>query len=441
MKKIFLLSSSAILLFIIIFVGKRHIGNTAKTNNTKERLLITEEKLDYFLKLADTLRQKTNVPGVGIAIVSNKEIIYSGGVGYLNVQAKTPVTENSLFAIGSGTKLFTGVLAAKLVSKGKLEWKDRIIKHLPDFELGNDYVTKNANIQDAFTHFTGLGRHDSLWKNDRKLSQKQIYKSLKKLSFSSSFREQWEYNNLMYMVMGMLVEEVEQKDWRNMVNDEIFRPLGMNSSKTNYSDFMSSNEKATGYNYTSLNTRPHVDVDAIEGAGSISSTPKDMSKWLAMFVNEGSFEDKTIIEKEQYEYMTQPKSMSLTDSCTVRYYSIALSGNQTMGKKHLGISGAIDGFNSLMLIKPEDGFGIFLNVNNDFHDYKRLIEKYAVNIFVNDNYTRDYDEENRMEATISSNILLHKLNEIFVNEPYDKAIQKFEELKKRVYQFFYRRVS
>ncbi|MEM1124973.1 MAG: serine hydrolase domain-containing protein, partial [Bacteroidota bacterium] len=80
----------------------------------------TEEKLTKFLKIAEDLRIKTQVPGIGLAIVYNNQLIHTGGLGYRDVAQKLPVTENTLFAIGSTTKAFTGVLAAKLVAKGQL---------------------------------------------------------------------------------------------------------------------------------------------------------------------------------------------------------------------------------------------------------------------------------------------------------------------------------
>ena len=74
-----------------------------------------QQKLAYFLHLTDSLRQQTHNPGLALAIVWKGKVLYQGGMGYRDVARKLPVTNNTLFEIGSCSKSFTGVLAAQLV--------------------------------------------------------------------------------------------------------------------------------------------------------------------------------------------------------------------------------------------------------------------------------------------------------------------------------------
>lgn len=354
----------------------------------------TEEKLRYFLTLADSIREKSHTPGVGLAIVHQNKVIYTGGLGLRNRAKKIAVDEKTLFAIGSNTKAFTGVIAAKLVEEGKLKWKDPIIKHLPEFKLAEDYVSRNVTIEDALTHMTGLGRHDTLW-NGKDISREEILEQLQYLSFHGSLRSEWQYNNLMYLVVGMALENIAGKSWGQLIQEEIFDPLGMNNSYTDYQGFMNCSQKSIGYRRDGFSPIAHKNTDNIGPAGSISSTPQDVAKWLELFVNKGKYQGKSFLRPETYEYLTGPKTMGYTDPCTIQYYAIGWGGWNREGKKDLGHGGAIDGQEAFVGIMPEDGFGVFIMTNHNT-DLKYLLGRYATNIFVKDEYTRDFSEEAKL---------------------------------------------
>ena len=89
-----------------------------------------------------------NVPGCAIVIVKNSKVYYIKGYGYRNVKDKLPVTEKTLFAIGSCTKAFTSASACILVDQGKLDLDKPVITYVPDLKLYDDYVTEHATPRD-----------------------------------------------------------------------------------------------------------------------------------------------------------------------------------------------------------------------------------------------------------------------------------------------------
>lgn len=97
-----------------------------------------------------------DVPGVGVAIVKDGEILLSKGYGVKRLGDPDPVDENTLFSIASNSKAFTATSLALLVEQGKLNWEDRVIKHLPWFTLSDDYVTQNLTVRDLLVHHSGL---------------------------------------------------------------------------------------------------------------------------------------------------------------------------------------------------------------------------------------------------------------------------------------------
>lgn len=382
-----------------------------------------KEKLQTFLEVAEDLFEKTELPGAGISIVYDGNVLYTGGLGYANIANKTPVTENSLFFIGSTTKAFTGFATATLVDEKQLEWKAPVINYIPDFTLTEPYIAKHVNLEDLFTHMTGLSRKDELWIGTS-LTRDEVYKQVAELGFDHSFRGEWSYNNHAYAVIGKVLETVAKTSWESLIESTIFKPLGMENSYATHKGFMDDPNHVTGYSRDGKTELAHINTDNIGAAGAISSTPKDIAKWLKMLVNKGSYNGKQLISEDQYDYLTGPKGMSFSDSCTVNYYSIGWGGKQTHGKRTLIHSGAIAGNSARVTVIPDDGFGIFI-MTNQRSDYKAILIDYAESIFVHENFERDL----KREAEIISENRFVQFQVLLLNYGIDTAKQYHDSLQ------------
>ena len=388
-----------ILLFLIPFISFSQ--NQSESNSP--------EKLDSFIALADSLRIQLGVPGVGLVIVNDNKVIYNGGLGYSNLNPKTPVTKNTAFTIGSNTKAFTGVLIAKLVADGKMKWKDPLKKYIPELDLKEDYIENKATIADALSHATGLERNDALWKY-KNMNRDGLLASLKNLDFVADFRSSYVYNNLMFTVAGIAAERAADKSWESLITSEIFLPLGMKDSYTTFNEFINHKNKSIGYKADGLTPEPPVNTTSVAPAGAISSTPEDMSKWLLMLVNDGKHNKTSFLTPESYNYFMSPHTrLSIRNTDELWYQYAGLGGYSKNGKRNLGLSGAIDGQNSKIIIKPDDEFGIMI-MTNKISDYKDLIADYAAEWFLEGKITRQYDREHRIEAIHHSYVIETLLN-------------------------------
>ncbi|MEM9835603.1 MAG: serine hydrolase [Bacteroidota bacterium] len=351
-------------------------------------------KLHYFLEIAEDLFKKAEIPGAGMAIVYNGEIMHTGGFGYLNVEQSRPVTDSTLFIIGSTTKAFTGLAAAKMVEKGLLDWKRPIIHYLPEFTLSEPYVAQHINLEDLFTHMSGLAAKDELWLG-KNISREAVYQQTATLPFAHSFRSSWGYNNHAYVIIGKVIETVAGKSWEEIIQEEILVPLKMNNTQLTHADFLQNADHVTGYFGDGKTVKPHINTDNIAPAGGISSTPKDMAKWIQMLANSGQGQDKPLLTKDAYDYLTTPKRMSFTDTCSVRYYSIGWGGSMTAGDRTLRHNGAMAGNNARVSVMPDDGFGIFI-MTNQRSDYKDILTDYGESIFVHGDFQRDTKREAKL---------------------------------------------
>ncbi|MEL6256417.1 MAG: serine hydrolase domain-containing protein [Bacteroidota bacterium] len=358
--------------------------------NVSPDTLSTQEKLQRFLEIADSLRMLSNTPGAGFAIVYDHKALYQGGIGYRDRENKLPVTENTLFAIGSCTKAFTGVLAARLVDKNLLEWEKPIKTYLPSFSLKESYASEHANMRDLMTHRVGISRSDGVWLNNPKISREELYLQLPGLDFDHSFRDKSSYNNLMVMVAGMVEEKLGEKKWEELIKSEVFQQLGMHESTASYRAFMSYKERSIGYKPNGKKTIEHRNIDIVGPAGAIGSTPKNLVNWLLMFINQGKHKSDSFLSKEQFDYITGPQAIN--DHIFPSFWGIGWAVVYVNGQKILNHDGGIDGQNAYALIFPDKGFGIFITTNHRSL-YKNLMAEYAENIFLKNKTQRNYQQE------------------------------------------------
>ena len=89
---------------------------------------------------------------MSIAVVKDGSLIFSKGYGERDIITKEKVDTQTLFAICSTTKAMTAAALAMLVDEGKIQWEDKVIDHMPEFQLYDPYVTREIRIKDLLTH-------------------------------------------------------------------------------------------------------------------------------------------------------------------------------------------------------------------------------------------------------------------------------------------------
>ena len=352
----------------------------------------TLPKLEEFQSVADALMDKSGTPGAAIAIVYDDKV-HSFTLGHSNLETRTPVTKDTLFAIGSCSKAFTGVLAAKLVSESKLKWEQPVKEIEPRFRMSQQYATNHTTIKDIFTHHTGLARHDMLW-FDSSMTRGELLDKLPFLEMGTGFRERYNYNNLMFSVGGNILEKVSGKPWDELIRKRIFEPLGMKHSNTSYREFIAAPNRSTGYEPDGRTPVPHRNVDTVAPAGAIGSTLGDMTIWLKMLATSGKHHENEFLSNEEFDYLTSAQAVvRATDD---NFYGIGWNVHWKNGKKSVGHGGGIDGQNCFIKFIPESKFGIVV-LANEQSDFDDLLVEYAADIFVHGGLERDAEKEQAME--------------------------------------------
>lgn len=251
---------------------------------------ITSQKIDSLV--ADAL-VKFNVAGVAVAIVKDGKVIHSKGYGLADINTKNTVNENTNFQIASNTKAFTTTALAILEEKGTIKWTDKVIDHIPEFKMYDDYVTRNFNIQDLLTHRSGLGLGigDLMFFPDGSdFTIKDVVTSFQYFKPVSAFRTQFDYDNLLYMVAGEIIARASGMSYELFVQKNIIEPLQMNNTFVGYLKKNKNNmAKPHSSESDSIKTIDSYDIGMADAAGGIVSNIADMSKWMMLHLNKGKY--------------------------------------------------------------------------------------------------------------------------------------------------------
>jgi len=309
------------------------------------------------------------VPGAAVGIVAHGKLIYAKGFGYRDIEKKLPVNSETLFPIGSCSKAFTTFVLGTLVDEGLIKWDDPVIKHLPDFRVHNDYATQNLTIKDLATHRSGLPSHDFVWYNSN-ITPTEMYRRLRYLEFANSLRETFHYNNLMYVVLGLLINKVTGKSWEQNVQEKIFAPLGMKQSNFSVEESQRSDNFALPY--SERNERvvqiPFRNISHMGPAGSINSTLANMSEWLQFQLSNGTFGKKQLIQENTLNEM-HTLQFAKAEFPKERMYYLGLGLGWVIGiyGGHYLVAhgGGIDGFRADVSLMPVEQIGVIILTNND----------------------------------------------------------------------------
>jgi len=349
--------------------GQRFPMRLRPKDEKAEELLA--QKVAFMERLIDSLREKADVPGLGVGIIYQGEVLMEKGFGYRNVEDKRPVSARTLFAIGSSSKAFTAAGLAMLADEGKLEWDKPVRDYMSDFQLYDEYATQKMTATDLLCHRSGLPRHDLAW-YATPFSREELYHRLRYLEPNVSFREKWQYQNLMYMTAGCLTEKLSGMSWEDFMQTRLFDPLGMRTANTSIAKMEKNLDFAYGYGMKSDSVQrlPFHPLDAVGPAGSINASARDMLQWLKLQLGNGTIDGKELVSAEQMQFMHRPHMVmegGLINLPAIKHpaYGLGWFVSNYDGLYVVEHGGNIDGFSALVFMIPDSDLGmVFLSNMN-----------------------------------------------------------------------------
>lgn len=326
-------------------------------------------------ELVDRTLKTFNVPGIAVAIVKDGKIIHAKGYGVKSILTKEKVDANTLFGIASNSKAFTSAALTILVDEGKVKWDDKVVNHLPNFRMYNDYVTNEFTIRDLLTHRSGLGLGAGdlmIWPGGGDFTPKDIIENLQFLKPTSAFRTKYDYDNLLYIVAGEVIQSASGKSWGDFIEERIMKPLEMNNSAASFVRLKD----------TTNIIAPHVPIDGklevikrykdqiFDAAAGIYSSVNDLSKWTIMQMNSGKYgpDNKQLFSQKEHSEMWQLQT--IIPVTTKAPYNTHFSGyglgwflSDVKGYKQVGHTGGLEGIVTQITLLPELNLGIIVLTN------------------------------------------------------------------------------
>ena len=264
------------------FTASAQVSTATKSNSNINQLYIR----------LNTVIQQENIPGLLVAIVKKDSILYSGGMGYADLNQHLPVEHQTQFHFASVTKFFVAMGIQQLVASGKLKLNDRIRDIAPEIPFDNHWeATDPVRVVHLLEHTAGF---DDVQLNSMvDISKRKPLAGINAIkAVSNSLTVRWRpgtmmsYSNPGYNVLGYIIEKVSGMPWDKYLIEQIFLPLNMRNSLFDL-DGTHRPSFATGYDFQKGEYRPMPFYrPSGNGAGSaLVSNAEDMSKFMLYLLN------------------------------------------------------------------------------------------------------------------------------------------------------------
>jgi len=171
------------------------------------QVISRDKRLDGLDTFINRMLKDYHAVGCAVAVVEKNKVILVKGYGYRDREKKLPVTEETLFAIGSCSKAFTSSLLGILTQDAKLDLDKPVITYLPELRFYNEGLSEQVTTRDMMSHRTGLPRHDYSWYGAT-VQRDSLLHRIRFFEPSAKLRERWQYNNFMFLAQGSLAEKL-----------------------------------------------------------------------------------------------------------------------------------------------------------------------------------------------------------------------------------------
>jgi CubicO group peptidase (beta-lactamase class C family) len=322
-----------------------------------------KQLFDALVQYVNGLMEAQHVPGVALAVHVNGET-FTAGLGVTSSAHPLPVTPDTIFQIGSITKTYTAFVLMRLVEQGKLKLSDRVIQYVPDLQLTDPQVRETVTIEQLLTHtagwdgdiFTDTGNGDDALAKYVPLiaNAPQVVPNGTHVS----------YNNAGFALAGRVIEVVTGERYEDVVQKQVFEPLGLQNSHFFAADVMLK-RFAVGHFVTPDNTaivaNPWPIPRSSNPAGGIACSISDLVSYGQMMLRGGKAEDGTVLlGEESFASLKQAREYVGPGE---RYVALSWFTEKTASGQIWEHGGGTNGQISQLAVVPEQNFIFAMTTN------------------------------------------------------------------------------
>jgi CubicO group peptidase (beta-lactamase class C family) len=306
-----------------------------------------------------------DVPGVAIAVVSDKEILWQGVYGFTSRDKAKPVTPRTLFSIQSMSKSFTALAVLMAVQDGLLDLDRPISEYLPDFTVHSrfeEYPEKKMTLRHLLSHRAGFTHEAPVGGNfdSRPLTFSEHILSISDTWLRYPVGYRYSYSNLGIDLAGWILEKKSGLPFAKYVRDKVLAPLGMNDSTLDIEAILKAEDRAIGHLGPSIKVAGGIPVEVpMVPAGGVYTNIIDMARYLMFHINKGRIGEVQLLKKDLVEAM---HTVQFPEKHERFGYGLGLvSGHIGPQVTH---GGGGYGFISYMVAYPAQKLGVVVLTNN-----------------------------------------------------------------------------
>jgi len=258
------------------------VSSLSPALKTRHETRINAVLLDFDAFVEITL-DAWNLPGMAIAVVENDSIVFLKGYGVRRIDRPDPIDIHTVFRIASVSKTFASTLTGLLVEEGVLNWNDRVYEYLPNFSLKDSVNTYHLTIRHILSHTSGLIPHtyDNLIEANQ--SYRKIVSALKDVPLVGQPGKHYGYQNVVFSLIGDIVESATGTSYKTLVRDKLFKPLEMTDASLGWDAYLAKTNRASPHTVQHYTWKAIDDKKAyysIPPSAGVNASISDMARWL-----------------------------------------------------------------------------------------------------------------------------------------------------------------
>ncbi|MBS2036961.1 serine hydrolase [bacterium] len=319
--------------------------------------------------VVDSLLKESGAPGAALAVIYKGEVVYIQGYGVRQLGKPERVDADTVFQMASCSKPITSTMVAALVSQHRLDWDDPIQRYVPEFRFYQDWVTPRASLRDMLSHRSGLPGFAGDMLEELGLDRPAILHQLRFLPPAYPFRSGYAYSNYGYTLGGEAAARAYGAPFEEVMEKELFVPLGMTSASARYRDFLSKTNRATTHFIRDGKVQPTLrNAQAQAPAGGVSCSIRDFARWAQFHLAKGKLGGRQLIAPEVLEETYNIQAVTRNnpgDFSDKGYYALgwAIRYDQH-GRYVVSHSGAFSkGVRTVVTLVPQEDLGVVAATN------------------------------------------------------------------------------
>jgi CubicO group peptidase (beta-lactamase class C family) len=330
---------------------------------------LKSQTLDYdfskFKKLVEETMLKNDIPGMQVAIISKDSILWKSNFGYADLKKLSPVSDSTMFRVGSISKIFVSISTLILKERELISLDDKLSEIAPEIEFKNKWENTNPiRIVNLLEHTAGFDDYHAIEFS----TNADGWTTLQGLQFHPNPRvSKWKpgrfmsYTNTATACAAYAVEKVSNETYEEFVNDNIFQPLGMRKSSFFLTDYIAEN-LAKGYNSTDSNDVNYWHI-LNRASGALNSNVSELSHVVQMLLNRGSFDNQEFLNPSSINRIEHVETTLAAKAGFNLGYGLCMNSEIRQGYTKFFHHGTINGYISSLQYFPELGVGFIILTN------------------------------------------------------------------------------